>query len=179
MYINGFLFIFMVLCFPNLILFFITEKNVFFFIALILLLIVLTWYYSNLLKCKFKGVPGDSRLFNNVLEIHIGKRAKKNPVRFIILFIDSILWAKQNGINKAVFFTWYGKEGTFEKYFNDKVDVSNPNLFERVSNIMINKYYWFNKTGNKPIKVQVRVNELTQEEIQTIQKKRERLSKRA
>lgn len=178
MYINNILFSFLLLFTPPIILVFITGNINFLIFAVILLFILIVWYCSNLYKSKLKGIPAKSRLFRGILEVHVGKMAIKKPERFIILFIDSILWAKENNIDKAVFFTWYSKHNTFQKYFNDKVDISYPSLFDRISNIYINSSYWFHRTGKKPMKVEIRVKDITELEIKEIQKQKDRLIKR-
>lgn len=149
-------------------------------IALLLLIGFLVWYgYLTCYSKFFLKTPAKSRLFGkNSLEIHLGTKAKKSPSKFMSLFIDSIIWAKENDIKRAVLFTWYSKEKTFKDYFNDKAEITTPSFFEDFSNIYINPSYWFYNTGKKHLKVTIKVDQLTDNEINLLKNKNTRLKLR-
>lgn len=176
--INSVLFLFIIFFIPLMILYVITVNAFFFVISLVLLIFTLAWYYYNLIYCKIKRIPASSRLFRGILEIHIGNKAKKKPEKFMVLFIDSVLWASENNIKKAIFYTWYGNENSLERYFKDRLVITKPNIYEDICNIYINPAYWFHNTGKKHIKVVINVNELNESDISILNHQRDRLQKR-
>ncbi len=136
------------------------------------------WLFGNFLKCKIKKIPAKSRLFRGILEVHVGKKARQKS-EFLMLVIDSILWAKRNNVSRALLFTWYGNEKLFKSYFNGFVTISEPSRFERLCNFTLNlAYNKKNKIGDKRFKVTIDVGELSTDIINSLEKKRERLHKR-
>jgi hypothetical protein len=170
--INGIIVWFFILFIIAFIYYLISGNTIF---ALALVILIVIWYGYILFQSKVKGIPSKSKLFRGILEVHVGNQAKESPFKFLLLFLDSILWAKENNIEKAIFFTWYSKRETFIRYFGSKVNISYPSFFERLSNIYINPSFWFHKTGKQPMKVEVWINQLTATEIQLLQDKRDKI----
>ncbi|QIZ08447.1 hypothetical protein HFZ78_18460 [Priestia megaterium] len=172
MNINGIIVWFFMLFIIAFIYYLISGNTIF---ASVLVILIVIWYGYILFQSKLRGIPAKSKLFRGILEVHVGNKAKECPFKFLLLFLDSILWAKEKNIDKAIFFTWYSKEATFVRYFGTKVNVSYPSFFERLCNIYINPSYWSYKTGKQPMKVVIWVNKLTATEIQLLQDRRDKI----
>lgn len=145
-----------------------------FIVALVIAFIgnTLNKWYSNR-----KGVIKPSRIFLGKLEIHIGNEAKGNNRKFFAIFIDNIIWARENNIECIEFYSWLNIEDAMKDLLKDSIIITIPNFYKTIGNQYLNPYYWNSKDKNPLLKFTIDTSKFDEEILQTLKEKSKRLNR--
>lgn len=154
------------------------PNGIIFVLFIVILVIIMIGNERNKRYSKRKGAIKPSRIFLGKLEIHIGNEAKGNKRKFFGIFIDNIIWAKENNIECVEFYSWLNIEDKMKGLLGDSVTITKPNFYQAIGNQYINFYYWRSEDKNPLLKITIDTSKIDEEIFETLKQKSIQLNRR-